>query len=117
MRIQRGDVWWADLGEPIGSAPGYRRPVVILQRDEVNRSRLKTVTVVPITGNRALADAPGNVLVPAGSCGLAEDSVANVSLVVTLDRTQLDRRLGACPRALVGQVAAGVAWFLGLTGS
>ena len=77
--IQRGEVWWADLGEPRGSEPGYRRPVLVVQNDAFNRSRLQTTLVVGLTSNLCLVEAPGNVLVPAKASGLPKDSVANVT--------------------------------------
>ncbi|MEW5981140.1 MAG: type II toxin-antitoxin system PemK/MazF family toxin [Acidobacteriota bacterium] len=83
--MERGQVWWADLGEPDGSEPGFRRPVLIVQGDAFNRSRLRTVIVVVLTTNVRLLDAPGNVLLPAKATGLPRDSVANVSQVVTVD--------------------------------
>lgn len=92
--IQRGSLWWADLGAPRGSEPGFRRPVVVVSTDAFNRSRIATVLCVIVTSNTALARAPGNVLLPAGTGGLREDSVANVSQVVTLDKAALDERVG-----------------------
>lgn len=86
MVVERGQVWWADLGEPNGSEPGYNRPVLIVQSDAFNRSRLHTVVAVVLSTNARLLDAPGNVLLPAKSTGLPKDSVANVSQVVTVDR-------------------------------
>lgn len=101
MVVQRGDIWWADLADPIGSAPGYRRPVVIVQSDAFNRSRISTVIGVVLTSNAALLDAPGNVLVPSKASGLSRDSVANVSQLVTLDREVLTERVGrVAPRAM-----------------
>ena len=94
MVIERGEVWWADLGEPHGSEPGYRRPVVIVQSDAFNRSRLRTVIVVVLMTNLRLLDAPGNVLISAKASGLSRDSVANVSQLVTLDRDFLIERAG-----------------------
>jgi len=82
-------VWWADLGEPAGSEPGYRRPVVVVQGDSFNRSRISTVVCVPLTSNLRWAEAPGNVLLEAAVTGLPSDSVANVSQPVTLDRSAL----------------------------
>ncbi len=73
--MQRGEIWWANLPDPIGSGPGYRRPVLIVQADSFNRSRIKTVIVAVITKNTALAAAPGNVLLPAAASGLPLDSV------------------------------------------
>src|SRR5947207_9542979 len=83
--IERGEVWWADLDEPAGSEPGYRRPVLIVQADAFNRSRLQTTIAIVLTSNLRLIDAPGNVLVPKQSSGLPKGSVANVSQLVTLD--------------------------------
>lgn len=90
MVIRRGEVRWADLGEPRGSEPGFRRPVVVVQSDAFNRSRIATVIVVVLTSNLDLARAPGNVLFPRGATKLAKDSVANVSQVITLDRSDLE---------------------------
>jgi len=92
--IERGEVWWADLGEPDGSEPGYRRPVVIVQSDAFNRSRLRTVIAVVVMTNVRLVEAPGNVLLPAKATGLPKDSVANVSQVITVDRDFLLERAG-----------------------
>src|ERR1035438_1328181 len=84
--IQRGEIWWADLPEPRRSEPGYRRPVLAVQADSFNLSRIQTTIVAVITTNLDLADAPGNVLLPARSAGLARDSVVNISQLLTLDR-------------------------------
>ena len=87
--ISQGDVWWADLAEPAGSGPGYRRPVVVIQGDSFNRSSLRTVVAVPLSSNLRWADAPGNVRLASRSTGLNRDSVANVSQVITIDRDVL----------------------------
>jgi len=108
VEISRGDVWWADLPEPVGSGPGYRRPVLIIQDDAFNRSRLSTVIAVVLTSNLRLLDAPGNVLLTARASGLPRDSVANVSQVVTLDRTVLTERVGRLAPALMTQVSDGL---------
>jgi mRNA interferase MazF len=92
--IERGEVWWAALPEPSGSEPGYRRPLLVVQADAFNRSRLQTVVAVVLTSNLRLVEAPGNVLVPAQASGLPKDSVANVSQVVTVDRDFLTERAG-----------------------
>jgi len=113
MVIAQGEVWWADLGEPIGSAPGYRRPVVVVQCDAMNRSRLGTVVCVPLTSNLKWANAPGNVLLKAGKTGLPNDSVANVSLIVALDKGQLAERTGKLPRRQLEAVLAGIDVVLG----
>ena len=108
MEVSRGDVWWAELPEPIGSGPGYRRPVLVVQSDAFNRSRLGTVMAVMLTGNLRLLDAPGNVLVPARATGLPRDSVANVTQVATLDRGVLTERIGRLPANTLAQVADGL---------
>ena len=105
--IQRGEVWWADLGEPRGSAPARRRPVVVVQHDSFNASRIRTVVVVAITGNLRLAAMPGNVLVPA-TTGLPQDSVVNVTQLATLDRSDLIERIGALDPWLIGAVDDGI---------
>ena len=92
--IERGEIWWASLPEPAGSEPGFRRPVLVVQADAFNRSRLQTVVAVVLTSNLRLVDAPGNVLVPADASGLPKDSVANVSQVITVDRQFLTERAG-----------------------
>jgi mRNA interferase MazF len=112
--IARGDVWWADLPDPVGAAPGYRRPVVVVQSDAFNRSRLATVVVVVLTSNLRLVDAPGNVLVPARAAGLPRDSVVNVSQVLTVDRGVLTERVKRLSPALVDQVDSGLRMALAL---
>jgi len=91
--MRRGEIWWASLGEPEGSAPGYRRPVLIIQSDEFNRSRISTVIVAVLTSNTMLAQAPGNVLIKARKAGLAKDSVVNVSRVITVDKQCLTEKV------------------------
>ena len=92
--MKRGEVWWADLPEPAGSEPGYRRPVLIVQADDFNRSRIRTVLAAAITSNLAIAHAPGNLPLPRRSAGLERDSVVNVSQVVTVDKRFLVERAG-----------------------
>ena len=108
MVIRRGEVWWADLGEPQGAEPGYRRPVVVVQADSFNRSRIETLVAVALTSNLRLADAPGNVYVPKRASGLPRDSVANVSQIVTLDRDVLAQRAAALPADLLQQINRGL---------
>jgi mRNA interferase MazF len=91
--MRRGEIWWASLGEPEGSAPGYRRPVLIVQSDEFNNSRISTIIVAVLTSNTALAQAPGNVLVKARHAGLSKDSVVNVSQVITVDKQCLTEKV------------------------
>lgn len=112
--IRRGQIWWADLAAPHGSEPGYRHPVLVLQRDEVNASRINTVVVCLLTSNAALARAPGNTLLPRRRTGLRRDSVANASQIATLDRTDLEELVGTVPRDLMDEVSEGVRWFLSL---
>ena len=92
MVVQRGEVWWAELAAPTGAEPGFQRPVVIMQSDAFNRSRIHTIVAVALTTNLRRVDAPGNVLIPKAVSGLPKDSVANVSQIVTVDRTQLTKR-------------------------
>lgn len=112
--IRRGQIWWADLAEPRGSEPGYRHPALVVQRDEVNRSRLATVVICVLTSNTALAQAPGNTLLPKRSTGLPRDSVANASQIATVDRDDLEDLIGTLPRALIDRVDEGLRWFLAL---
>ena len=113
MVISQGDVCWAELPEPTGSGPGFRRPVVVVQGDALNRSRLGTAVCVPLTSNLRWADAPGNVLLTVGMTGLPKDSVANVSQVVALDRTLLEERVGRISPAKIGLLLAGLDIVLG----
>ena len=111
--ISQGDVWWADLPEPQGSGPGLRRPVIVVQGDALNRSRLATVVCVPLTSNARWSEAPGNVPLTAGVTGLPKDSVANVSAVIALDKTLLTERVGSLSRAKLGLVLSGIDIILG----
>ena len=106
-------MWWVDLGEPGGSEPGFRRPVLIVQDDAFNRSRLRTVIAVVLTSNLRLVEAPGNVLIPSKAAGLPKDSVANVSQIVTLDRASLTKRVGKLSRAKLELVLVGIEVVLG----
>jgi mRNA interferase MazF len=111
----RGEVWWADLGLPRGSAPALRRPVVVVSADQYNRSKLRTVTVAIITTNANLAALPGNVAVPVDVvAGLDGDSVVNVTQIATIDRGALEERIGVLPDWLMAQVDAGLGRALAL---
>jgi mRNA interferase MazF len=105
---RRGEIWWADLGEPRGSAPAYRRPVVVVSSDRFNRSRLRTVIVAAVTSNRRLAVAPGNVALAPEDSGLDRPSVVNVSQLLTLDREVLEKRVGTLDAAALGAVESGL---------
>jgi mRNA interferase MazF len=106
--IQRGEIWWASLPEPVGAEPGYRRPVLIVQSNDFNRSRIATVIAVVITSNTKLAQAPGNVFLPQKLTGLSRDSVANISQVVTVDKSFLTERVGTLPPHIFEQVEKGL---------
>ena len=111
--ITQGDVWWADLGQPTRSEPGFRRPVVVVQCDAFNRCRIATVVRAPLTSNLRWTDAPGNALLEAVMTGLAKDSVANVSQVVALDRDVLAFRVGRLPERTLGLILSGIEVLLG----
>lgn len=106
--LARGDLFWVDLGPALSSAPARRRPVVVIQGDEFNRSRLGTVIVAAITSNTALAAYPGNVFVPASATELSRDSVVNVTALATIDRDALLDRIGALPEHLVHDLDEGL---------
>lgn len=111
--ISQGEVWWAKLPSPTGSGPGFRRPVVVVQGDALNRSRIATVVCVPLTSNLKWADAPGNVRLAARTTSLPKDSVANVSQVVALDKVLLTDRVGSLSRSKVELLLAGIDVVLG----
>lgn len=111
--IAQGEIWWADLGEPVGSAPAYRRPVLVVQGDALNRSRIATTLCVPLTSNLRWAEAPGNVLLKLRETGLEKDSVANVSQLVAVDRAMLTERAGRVPARKLALVLAGIDVVLG----
>ena len=111
--ISQGDVWWADLPEPAGSGPGFRRPVIVVQGEALNRSRIATTVCVPLTSNLRWAEAPGNVLLTARMTGLPKDSVANVSQIIALDKSVLTERAGRLSAAKTELVLAGIDVILG----
>jgi mRNA interferase MazF len=104
----RGDVCWADLGEPKGSRPAKRRPVLVIQADPYNTSRLSTTLVAVITSNTALATMPGNVFLPAVASGLPKDSVLNVTALVTIDKSDLGQPVGVLPTSLMAEIDRGL---------
>lgn len=113
--IQRGSIWWwADLGEPHGSKPAKRRPVLIIQSRPFNASRLNTTVAAVITSSTSLAAMPGNVFLPATASCLPADSVVNVTALVTLDKTDLDTEVGQLPGSLMNDVDQGLRRVLGL---
>lgn len=115
--ISQGDVVWASLPDPVGSGPGFRRPVVVVQGDALNASRLATAVVVPLTSNVRWSSAPGNVLLSARHTGLPKDSVANVSQLVAVDRAMLTEHLGRLSSRELALVLDGIDVVLGRTGS
>jgi mRNA interferase MazF len=106
--VLRGEIWWADFAEPLGSEPGFRHPFLILQADSFNRSRLRTVVGLLVSSNVGLLDAPGNVLLRAGTVGLPRDSVVNVTQFATVDRDYLEERVGRVPPKILANIEAGV---------
>ena len=111
--INQGEVWWADLGDPVGSGPGYRRPVLVVQGDPFNRSAIATVVCIPLTSNLKWAAAPGNVPLKPRDSGLPKESVANVSQVVALDRSVLVERVAKIPATKLDLVLRGIDVVLG----
>jgi mRNA interferase MazF len=111
--VSQGDIWWADLPAPTGSGPGFRRPVVVVQGDALNQSRIATVVCVPLTSNLKWALAPGNVGLSPRLTGLPKDSVANVSQIISLDRSLLNGRVGKLPRQKLELLLAGIDLVLG----
>ncbi|MEE4173659.1 MAG: type II toxin-antitoxin system PemK/MazF family toxin [Xanthomonadales bacterium] len=112
--MKRGEVWWASLPAPEGSGSGYRRPVLVVQANAFNESRINTVIVAVITSNLRLAEAPGNLRLPRRASGLGKASVVNVSQLITVDRRYLTGRLKALPGAIMEQVDQGLQLTLGL---
>jgi mRNA interferase MazF len=112
--MKRGEIWWADLADPLGSAPGFRRPVLVIQSDPFNASRIGTVVVAAITSNLSRADAPGNMRLSKTDSGLARPSVVNVSQLLTVDRAILSRKVKSLPASAMETVDAGLKLVLGL---
>jgi mRNA interferase MazF len=112
--VKRGEVWWASLPAPTGSGPGYRRPVLVVQSNPFNESRIATVIVAVITSNLALAEAPGNVRLSKADSGLRRPSIVNVSQLITLDRSMLTGRVKAIPAVAQHRVDDGLRLVLGM---
>lgn len=115
MTIRRGEVWWADLDEPVGSEPGFSRPVVIVQNDEWNRSQLSTVIVAPVTSNQRLGDLRGNVRLAAGGAGLDRPSVVNMTQIAAINRDRLVRKMGELDELTVDLIDWGLGFALGIS--
>ena len=114
--MTRGELWWADFGMPFGSESGYKRPVIIMQNNFFNDSRINTTVVVPLTTNLLLADAPGNILVFANDSGLERDSVVVVSQIEVIDRRRLFERITKIDGAIIEKVENGIMLVLGMQG-
>jgi mRNA interferase MazF len=114
MVIERGDIWWASLPVPAGAGPGFDRPVLVIQSNAFNRSRIQTVAVAIITSNIQRANAPGNVLIPRKASGLPRPSVVNVSQLMSLDRSFLRKKVKRLADVEMRQVDAGLRLFLSL---
>ena len=112
--VNRGQIWWAELPNPTGSEPGFTRPVLVIQADSFNHSRISTVVVIAITSNLRLAKAPGNVNLPKSASGLSKDSIANVSQISTLDKEALTELIGVTDRLTMRQVDEGVKLLLSI---
>jgi mRNA interferase MazF len=113
--MRRGELWWTDLDPARGSAPGWRRPAVVVQADAYNATRIRTAVVVMLTSNTRLASMPGNVFVPSRVGGLTEDSVVNVTQIATVDRDQLESRIGVLPERLMEHIDDGLRGVLSLS--
>jgi len=113
VEVTQGDVWWATLPDPVGSESGFRRPVVVVQGNAINRSRLGTVVCIPLTSNLAWAGAPGNTLLRAKATQLPKDSVANASQIFAVDRSFLTKRIAKLGPKHLAQVLGGIDIILG----
>jgi len=112
--VRRGEIWWASLENPVGSAPGYRRPMLVVQSDEFNESAIRTSVCATITSNMRLAAAPGNVRISRRVSRLPDDSVVNVSQIITLDKSLLTEKVSRLPAASLREVEAGIKLVLAL---
>ena len=112
--MRRGEIWWASLPAPRGSEPGYRRPIVVVQSDRFNESRIGTVIVAVLTSNLRLAAAPGNIRLDRNETGLPRDSVLNLSQVLTVDKSFLTERVGILPVRDMAAMDAGLKLVMGL---
>lgn len=112
--MRRGEIWWASLGEPQGSGPGYRRPVLVVQSNEFNESVIRTSICAAITSNMRLAAAPGNVRITRRVSSLPHDSVINVSQLITFDKGLLTEKVSRLPAESLREVEAGMKLVLAL---
>ena len=112
--VNRGEIWWAELAEPIKSQPGFRRPVLVIQSDTFNKSKISTVICAVITSNLRLSEAPGNILLLARASGLSKDSVINVSQIITVDKSLLTEKIGELNQKLINKLEEGLKLVLSL---
>jgi mRNA interferase MazF len=113
VRVRRGEIWWAELGVPRGSEPGFRRPVLVVQQDAYNETRLATVIVLSLTSDMRYGELPGNVLLTEAQSGLDKASIVNVTQVTTIDRSWLESRAGKLRKSLMAEVEYGLRQVLG----
>lgn len=114
MVVNRGEIWWAALPDPVGSTPGYKRPILIIQSNEFNKSKIHTLIAAVITSNIRLAAAPGNILLSAKNSKLPKESVINVSQIITIDCSFLTEKIHTLPGAIMAQVDEGLRLILKL---
>ena len=112
--VNRGEIWWAELAEPIKSQPGFRRPVLVIQADTFNQSKISTIICAVITSNLHLSEAPGNIVLPARASGLSKDSVINVSQIITVDKSFLTEKIGELNQKLINKLEEGLKLVLSL---
>lgn len=108
MVIKRGEIWWAELPEPAGSGPGYKRPLIIIQSNDFNNSNINTIIAAVITTNIHLADAPGNVLLSTKKSKLPKKSVANISQLITVDKSFLTEKVYTLSNKVMEQIDSGI---------
>jgi mRNA interferase MazF len=113
--MKRGEIWWARLPAPFGAAPGYKRPILVIQANAFNISHIATVITATITSNLVLAEAPGNVFIDTTDSGLPQPSVINISQIITLDRRLLEQKVKTIPGILMDKVDAGLKLVLALS--
>ena len=110
----RGELWWADFGIPFGGEPGYKRPVLIIQNDFFNKSKINTIIVIPLTTNLILADAPGNILITKNQSKLKKDSVITISQIEVIDRRRLIEKITKIDRAIIEKIENNLMFVLGI---
>lgn len=108
MVIKRGQIWWAELPEPVGSEPGYKRPLLIIQSNDFNKSKINTIIAAVITSNIRLSAAPGNILLSTKKSKLPKDSVINVSQLITIDKSFLTEKINTLPHSIMAKVDDGI---------